>query len=439
MNGLRRAVGPIAVALALTGCSLFEEPEVILPGDRTPVRAASPDALASPDRAAQIAGLGPATALAEWPQGNGVASRAPGHIAGPASLREVWRADVGAGSRGSARITAAPVVAGGRAYVLDAASGVTAVDAQTGRRLWTADLAPEGESGADGFGGGLAVAEGRLLATTGFGDVVALGVGDGAELWRRNLGAPLRAAPAVDSGRVIAVTRDNTGFALDAATGDVLWRVLGARGGAGFLGGASPAVSGDLAVLPFTSGEIAAVRASSGRRVWSDALTGGRRGSASADISDISGDPVIAGAAVIASNYAGQMVAIDGRNGQRGWLRPIGSASPVWTAGATAFVVSRDGQVLRLAGATGETLWATDLPLYGDPEDREDVITYRGPVVADGKVYVASSRDGLIVFDAQTGAEVSRVAISGGVGVGPVIAGGTLYLLSDNGVLHALR
>jgi outer membrane protein assembly factor BamB len=435
----RGIVTALALGALVAGCGLFEEDEVILPGERVAVRAAQPDTVMPAARAAEISALGPARNLTDWTQPNGQADRAPGHVAGPAQLREAWRTSIGSGNSSAGRITAAPIVAGGRVFTLDAASTVAAVDAGSGRVAWRVSVTPEGQSARDGFGGGLATEDGRVFVTTGFGEVVALSANDGQVLWRQTLGAPLRAAPAVANGRVVAVTRDNGGFALDAQTGGILWRVVGARGGAGFLGGASPAIAGDVAVLPFTSGELAAVSAATGRRLWSDALTGGRRGSAGADIADISGDPVIAGPAVFASNFAGQMAGIDARTGQRGWLRPIRTTSPVWPVGATLFLASADGRVMRLSAATGETLWSTELPAYRRPDRRQDVISYRGPVVADGAVYVTSSQDGLLVFDAMTGQERSRVAISGGSTVPPVVAGGTLYVLSDNGNLHAFR
>jgi len=435
----RRLAGLSAAALALAGCGVFEDEEAILPGERVPVRAVSADSVLPPDRAAQIAGLGPEITLSAWPQTNGVATRAPGHLVGPAALRTAWTADVGQGSGGDSRITAPPVAADGAVFALDAAAMVTAVDAGSGAQRWRVSVAPEGQSGEDGFGGGLAFVDGRVIAATGFGEVVALSAADGSALWRQNLGAPVRAAPAVAGGRVFAVTRDSAGFALDAATGRILWRVLGARGGAGFLGGASPAVSGELVVLPFMSGELVGVRGSTGQRIWSDVLTGGRRGLASADIADVTGDPVIAGGGVFAANHSGQMVALDARTGRRGWVRPIGAASPAWPAGATLFVMSNQAQLIRLSAATGETLWASDLDEFEDAEDREDAIAYGGPVVAGGQVFVTSSRDGLLAFDAVTGERLSTVGIPGGASVGPIMVDRTLFVLSDNGVLHALR
>jgi outer membrane protein assembly factor BamB len=438
-SGRARAVLALLLAGQVAGCGFFDEEEVRLPGERMPVRQVAEDALAPPDLLEQARPLGPATALTDWTQSNAIASRAPGHIGGPAGLREAWRADAGAGSDSEAMITSAPIVANGLVYTLDAAATVSAFDAGSGREIWRASVAPEGEDPEDGFGGGLAWLDGRVFAATGFGEVVALGARDGAELWRRDLGAPMRAAPAVADGRVIVVTRDSAGFALSADDGSVLWRVRGAPGGAGVLGGASPALGGPIAVLPFASGELVAVVAANGRRLWSDALTGGRGGLAMTDISDVSGDPVVAGVGVYAANATGSMVAIDGRSGRRGWLRPTASDHPAWAVGSSLYVVTRASRLLRLTGATGEVMFAVDLPAYEDPEDREGVISYGAPVVADGRVYVTSSDDALLVFDAQTGEEVDRAALPGGSVTGAVIAGGALYILSDDGVLHAFR
>ncbi len=437
MPAMRHAAATLAL-LALAGCGLFEDDER-LPGERVPVRVAAAERLAQPERLAALSPIGPAIANDAWSQPNAVPSRAPGHLAASALPAPLWTADIGEGSGGSVRITAGPVIAGGRAFALDAGARLTAVDAATGRQVWRADLRPDGADRDAGFGGGVAAEGGRLFAATGFGEVIALSAADGSEIWRQRLGAPMRAAPAVEGGRVIVATRDNSGVALDAETGAILWRILSSDSGAGALRAASPAVSGELAVLPFTSGELMAVRASTGRRIWSDVLTGGRRGLARASIADATGAPAIAGGAVFAANHSGQLVALDARTGQRGWLRRISSSSPIWVAGQTLFVIDDERRLMRLAAATGETLWSTDLPAYRDPEDRSGVINYGGPVLAGDRVWITSTEGALIGFDPETGAEAVRLPVSGGSSTGPAVAGGALFVLSDSAVLHAFR
>lgn len=434
-----RALSTLMAALVLTGCGIFSEDAAPLPGDRIPVRTVDAEQTLDPAAARALGDLGPAQPLTDWPQRNAVASRAPGHIAGPSGLSLAWRTDVGAGSGSNGRITSPPVVAGGRVFTLDAAAQVTAVDAGSGRVQWQRTLVPDGQRASEGFGGGLAVAEGRLIVSTGFGEVHALSVTDGTPIWRQAVGAPIRSGPAVEDGRVVVVTRDNGAFALRAETGDFLWSLPGAGTAApGVLAAASPAMAGGLALLPFTSGEIVAVRAASGRVAWADALAGGRRGLARATINDVSGDPVVAGVGVFAANQSGQTVAIDGRTGRRGWFRRFGSSNPVWVVGETLFAIDDQAQLRRLAVANGQTVWLTRLPAYTD-SGRRTAIGYGGPVVAGGRVFLTSTDDAMLVFNADTGVQTDTIDLPDGSATGPVIAGGTLYVLADNATLLAFR
>ena len=437
LTGIRTIGLGLVMAVVLTGCGLFGDDEEPLPGERIRIRDQQSRG------GLQFAGTAPpipaAQQNAEWTQTNGRSSHASGHLAGPATLREAWRADAGSSGSEDAQITATPVVAGGRVFTLDAASQLSAFDAGSGAVAWRTDLAPEGEDGEDGFGGGLAADGGMIFATTGFGEALAVDVSSGQITWRTSAGAPFRAAPAVSGGVVIAVTRDNRALAFSARTGDIVWRLDGISGQAGLLGGASPAIQGRLVVLPFASGEIIGATSGSGRRIWNAVLGGARRGLARASISDVTGDPVIAGRAVVAANQSGRMVAIDGQTGQRGWTRSVGSIGPIWAAGQSLYFVSDDNAVMRIALQNGATIWRTELPAFEDPEDREDPIAYSGPVLAGGNVLVTDSLGNLFSFDPASGQQTGTVRLSSGTTNGVAVAGGTVFVLSGDGTLQAFR
>lgn len=435
-----RLLALAGLGLGLAGCGVFDwfDDEEILEGERIRIRDLS--ARDATTVAALTAVPLPAPVRNEfWSQTNGLPSHAAGHLAGPSSLSRSWTADIGAGGGDDARITSAPVSANGVIFAMDAEATVTALDASGGSERWSTDVSPEGEDGDEGFGGGLALGEGILVVTTGFGEVLGLSPASGEIAWRRSLGAPIRAAPAVQPGIAVAVTRDNVAFGLDPASGNVLWRLQGVAAGAGLLGGASPALSGELAVVPFSSGELVGASATSGRRVWSAVLSGGRRGLARAAISDITGDPVIQGQTVVAANQSGRMVAIDGRTGARVWTRSVGAMGPIWSTGDTVYVMADDAKLMRLSLIDGQTLWETQLAAFEDPEDREDPIAYSGPVVAGSRVLVTSSDGELLSFDALTGAEVARVDIGSGSVTGAMVVGGTVYVLDDDATIHAFR
>lgn len=425
------------IAVLLTGCGLFGDDKERLTGERIRIRDQQ-NVNQNASRAAATPLPAP-TSNAIWTQTNGQASHASGHLAAPGTLGRSWLVSAGSGGGGDSAITSAPIVFGGRVYVMDAAGQVSAHDTGSGSTAWEVSLAPEGEDGDEGFGGGLASDGDQLFATTGFGEVVAISPNDGTVIWRQRVNAPFRAAPAVANGFVVAVTRDNRAVAVSARDGTIVWQLNGIAAAAGLLGGASPAIQGDLVVLPFTSGEIIGAQLSTGRRIWNAVLGGARRGLARSSISDVTGDPVIAGRAVIAANQSGRIVAIDGQNGRRGWTRSIGSTGPLWAAGRAIFLTTDDSSVTRLDLQSGQTVWRTEIPAFEDEEDREDPIAYSGPVLAGGNLLVTDSVGTLLVFDPDTGTPRAPVELSGGSVTGPVVAGGIVYVLTDDGDLHAFR
>ncbi|MGF1446284.1 MAG: PQQ-binding-like beta-propeller repeat protein [Pikeienuella sp.] len=426
----------LAMVVGLGGCGLFDDEER-LEGARLPVRGALAETGGQQviERA-----LPPAVPVSAWTQTGANAAHNGGHIAGPTGLSLIWRADAGTGASSDGLITSAPVSDGNRVYTLDAAAEIRAFDAATGSVIWTANLVPnEEEDGEEGFGGGLALDGDRLVATTGFGEVLALSAASGEVLWRRAFGAPFRAGPAVAAGRVLAVTRASQGFALDLTDGTVLWRVQGVGADASYLGGASPALGGGAAVVPFASGELVLLDALGGRQVWNAVITGGRRGLARSAITDLTGDPVLIGPLVVSANQSGRTAALDARTGRRVWTRRIGATAPIWAAGDSLWMVSDTADLLRLDARTGQTLWERALPAFEDEEDREDPITYSGPVLISGRIMVTDSLGQIWSFDAVTGAGDVAAELSGGSLTGAIVSGDRLFVLDDDATLHAFR
>lgn len=449
----RLRLGGLALAglLALAACSQREE---ILPGPRENLR---PEAGA----AAEAPGSRPfrmprAVVTAEWthPGGNvrhhlehvalgrgdgGRAEAAGGAVAAP-WLALVWSADIGAGNDRRHRITAAPVVAGGRVFTLDSRATVTATSV-TGARLWQVDLTPPTESPDEASGGGLAVAGDTVFVTTGFGRLVALDVASGARRWVQELEAPVTGAPTVHEGLVYVATRDSRAVAVRASDGRVIWQLPGIDSVTGVAGGASPAVAGDRVVFPFPSGELVATLRLGGVRLWGSVVTGRRKGRAYANVSDIAADPVIAGDTVYVGNASGRAVALDLASGERLWTARAGTLDPVWVADGSVFMVTDLAQLVRLDADSGAVVWSTELPYFRDarPKRRESVVAHWGPVLAGGRLLVVSSDGRLRSFAPQDGRLIETVALPAPAAAGVAIAGRTLYVVTADGRLHAYR
>lgn len=419
----------VALALVLlAGCG---EREVILPGERIDIRASAETA-----NEARAISLPAAQVNAEWTHRGGSATHRIGHPALGPGLTLAFAADIGAGDTRRARITADPVVADGRVFAMDSGSRVTAVST-SGAVLWSRDLVRPGDTASDASGGGLAVAGGRLFVTTAFGDLVTLDAATGAEIWAQDLNAPGGSAPTVAGDLVYIAARDSRAWAIERDTGLVRWTIDSIPGGANFAGGAGVAVGGEMAVIPFPSGEVLGVLAQGGLRRWSSVLAGARPGQAlGVAARDIAGDPVIDGEVVYVGNVSGRTVAFRLADGDRLWTATEGATSPVVPVAGSVFLVNDLGDLVRLDAGDGSVIWRVPLPAG---EMRRGRAAHYGPILAGGRLIVASS-DGLLrQFDPVSGVLLGAAELPGGAASHPVVAGQILYVVSRDGQLLAFR
>ena len=436
------------VSLTLAGC----ERDVILPGERFGVRAPLEDSVPVEGEALPVAAsetpenqtmpiaLPGQVSNADWTQRGGNALHDGPHGALSAVPQLVWAANVGAGNSKRNRITATPVVSGGIVFAMDALARVTAVSI-AGATLWQSDLTAGFDRGGAQSGGGLAATGGRVYATTGYGEVVALDASSGAVVWRQRLGAPAAGAPAIAGAQVFVMSTDGTGWALDAGTGRVLWTLPAAENVLASDTGAAPAVAGGKVIFPFAAGVMIAADAATGTALWQAAITGNRLGRAYANSGDITGDPVVAGGIVFVGTQAGRTGAFVDATGESLWGSDEGAVNPPLVVGGSVFAVSDAARLVRLDAGTGARIWAVDLPEFTDAKARKysRIYTHFGPVLAGGRVVVASSDGALRMFDPASGALVGTRAIPGGAASGPVLAQGMLFVVSGQGQLLAFR
>lgn len=436
--GVSRGMAALLVLAVLAGC----EKEVRLAGERLDPQDALSGVAAEPERAPAVPLALPAPVTnGEWSQRGGAASHRLGHVALSAAPARIWSTNVGRGDSKRLRITADPVVAAGRIFTLDADAGVTATS-PSGAVLWQASVLPAGARGGDVIGGGLAYGEGLLFVTTGYGELVALDPASGGVIWRQDFDSAVGGAPAVSGGMVYAATRSSVGWALRAADGRVQWKTQGLPSPSSVAGVSAPAVEGDTVVFPFPSGELVAVNRADGARKWSAPIPGRRLGMGYADVMGLTGEPVIAGGTVYAGTSAGRLAAVDAATGQARWTAEEGAASAVVPAGGSVFLVSDDSRLLRLDAATGREIWAVELPYYvptRKDKRRRDIHVHYGPVLAGGRLLLASTDGVLRSYDPATGALTAQTEIPGGAAAGPAVAGGILYVMGKSGQLHAFR
>ena len=434
----------VAALSLLGGCGIFKgdgKRKTPILGERVPILSAENDVTVDPSLAAVQVLLPPPVANADWTQPGGNEAKAMGHLALAAAPSRVWTARIPGGTT-RVRLGAAPVVAGGRLYVMDVEGVVHSFDATTGAAGWTANTVKDADNGnqAARFGGGVSVGEGRLFATNGLGDVVAFSVADGAEVWRAKPGGPLRGAPTVANEQVYVVSQDNQLFALSQTDGTVVWTQAGSVESQGVFGVAAPASAQGTVVAGFSSGELNAYRYENGRSLWADSLSRTSATTSVSSLADIDAEPVIDAGRAYAVGQGGRMVALEVTSGQRLWEQNLAGISTPAVAGEWLFVVTDDARLLCVARGSGKVRWMHQLPRYQNEKKKKGPILWVGPVLAGNRLVLANSEGQLVYASPEDGTVSATVeASSGPIGLSPIVANSTLYLLDDSGTISAWR
>ena len=139
-----------------------------------------------------------AVSNADWPQPGGGPAHQMGRLACSDGMARAWSADIGEGGGYRQKITAQPVVAGGRIFTMDSDAVVSAFDAAAGGRAWRTDTQADDDRSTN-VGGGIAADGDTLYAATGRSDLLALEAATGNIRWRVKL--PEGALGADDRGQ----------------------------------------------------------------------------------------------------------------------------------------------------------------------------------------------------------------------------------------------
>ena len=226
---------------------------------------------------------------------------------------------------------------------------------------------------------------------------------------------------------------------MTADDGRKLWSYQAVNPSTALLGLPAPAFSDGIVVAGFGSGDLIALRAVSGAVIWSDSLAASRGRTSLLDLSTVHGLPVIANGVVLAISLGGLMLAIDLRSGRRLWERDIGSTETPCVAGDWVFVLTTNQVLAALDVAEGRVAWTTQLPKWERPEKQRDPITWVGPVLAGDRLLLAGSNATALAASPYTGEIIGEQKLSGVASLAPVIAGGTAFIVTDDGNLIALR
>ncbi|HEX4506129.1 MAG TPA: PQQ-binding-like beta-propeller repeat protein [Alphaproteobacteria bacterium] len=429
--------------LALAGCDtisgIFDSSDTPkLPGKRVSVLAVEQKLKIDKNLASINVTLPEPLLNRDWSQIGGIASHNPGHLVLGNDLHPIWAVDAGEGPQSHLLYTGTPIVADGKIFVLDTQAEVTALDASNGKQLWRVRVSPE-DARTDTLGGGIAYGDGKVFVTGGYPEIQALDAANGGLVWRRQLTAPPRSAVSFAVGKIFLTTLDNQTQVINAEDGQTVYSHAGLPQSEGVLGQAVPGVDSTITVIPYSSGEIFALRLETGRIAWQDNLVSIRHTNALWSLTDISTPPVLDRGIVYAVSQGGRFVAIDERSGARMWQHEVGSSNMPWVAGDYVFMLDNNNELVCVSREKGGIRWISQLQTHEDMEKRKHPVYWQGPVLAGGRLFLTNSLGQIVEASPQDGRVLTTTAASDIVDVPPVVADGTLYILANDGVLTAYK
>lgn len=439
------ALSLVAACLSLAGCETArtilgtdKEPPPI-PGKRISVLALEKSLEPDPEASAVTIKLPKPKLNLEWAQTGGSATHSVGHPAADGRLSKVWSIPFGKGETENNPLLASPIVVNQMIFTLDAESNLSATQLGTQEAVWKKALVPTGEEKEGSLGGGLAYYQDTLYVTTAYGYLLALNPENGGVYWWKSLGTPIRGAPVASDGRIFVLSVDNHLHVLSHTDGSTLWEHQGISENAGLLGTAAVAVSKNIAVVPYSSGEIYAMRVENGRVVWSDSLIFQGRLGADTPLSDIDASPVIVDNTVYAGSNSGRLVAIDLRTGSPLWEQEIASSQTPWVAGDYLFLLTTENDLVCLHRITGKIHWISAMPKLSDPSDAKSRVVWTRPLLAGDRLIIANNFGGVRAISPYSGKTLGEISLGSGVRISPIVARGTVYILTGKAEIIALR
>jgi outer membrane assembly lipoprotein YfgL len=337
-------------------------------------------------------------------------------VSGTFKLQKAWTNQIGEVST--------PLMAsvhGEQVAVASSLGQLALIDAGNGRDVWRLNLGAPIQAGVGGDGQ-------RFAVVTRNNELVT--VEAGRVLWRQALPALSYTPPLVAGARVFVLTGDRAVSAFDGATGQKLWTQQ--RPGdplvlrqAGLL---MPV--GDQLLVGW-GGRLVSLNPLTGAVRW-ETLVGSTRGTNEVErLVDLVAGASRVGSSVCVRAFQTAVSCVDGTNGRMAWSRPANGHQGLDGDAQTLWGVESDGKLLAWQRASGAPLWT------------QEALRFRGVSMplAWGQALVVGDQEGWVhALSPQNGQPLQRIGTDGSAITGrPVAAGQTLVVVTRTGGVFGFR
>jgi outer membrane protein assembly factor BamB len=230
---------------------------------------------------------------------------------------------------------------------------------------------------------------------------------------------------------------------MDAKTGELDWISSATPELIAMSRHGSPVASsnGKFIIVPYLSGEMVAYSIDDGAEAWRVSLISENTANNGMSMSHIAVPPVSDEGRVFAATVGSKMAAFNESSGVVIWEREIGTLSPIVVQGGWCFVLSSDNTVACLSADNGDIKWATSIhDLLRKQGKKPANELFCGPLIINGEVVVFGYNGYVFTIDASSGSlkRFEESQTFRGVSSLPIIVGGCVYVLSEDGIVTKL-
>ncbi|OOG55743.1 outer membrane protein assembly factor BamB [Rhodanobacter sp. B05] len=353
-------------------------------------------------------------------------------------VTRLWRTRVGDGAAESG-VRLRPTVVDGVLYADSTDGKLAAIDAASGKTLWSKSSSTHGWFGWGDkkrkdamYAGGPAVNGDLLAVGTLDGHVYGVNAKDGSPRWEAELDTQVLTSPVILGDLVVVRGGDGRIYALDAATGKRRWvydqgnvPLLSIRGNGELL------VANGVVFYGSDDGLLVALRLDNGAKLWEQRLASGEGRTDIERLDDADGSILLDGSTLYAAAYHGNLVAVDGPSGRPLWTRQFSTYTSLAVKDNSIFGVDDNSEVWAFDKSAGADMW------------KNASLKYRwltGPAVQGNYVVVGDMEGYVHWLQVGDGALAARERLSKkAIRAQPLVVGDTVYVEDVKGHIGAYR
>jgi outer membrane protein assembly factor BamB len=339
-------------------------------------------------------------------------------------VQRVWDTSVDDKKAAKLRLGLGIAIEGNRVYAAGHKGDLVALDLANGHQVWRVKTrAP--------LSGGTAASADMVLVGASDGQLFAFAPADGKPRWHVRLNGEVLAPPTISAHLIAVRTVDGKLHALSPDDGKELWVQEQQVPRLSLRGTARPVISGELVLCGFDNGKVLAVNTGDGSLLWEATVTPPHGRTELERLSDIDSAVGVAGHDVYAVGFQGRVAMLALETGQIWWSHEASSYRGLTLDGDRLYVSTADGEVLALRARSGIEIW------------RQKTLLHRGlseVAVMDDALVMGDFQGYLHFLDKETGALAARVQTGKTrISTPPLVAGNMVVVVNDRGQINAYK